>query len=52
MVARPPFTIKFNKGGDMTLAIQCEFPIQEEFQPPAEGEEFSKWLTGLEITLS
>lgn len=39
MVARPPFTVKISKGGDLTLAIQCDFPDQDGYQPAAEGQE-------------
>ena len=31
MVAKPPFVVEINKGGDTTLALQCSFP------PPGEG---------------
>ena len=31
MVAKPPFIVEINKGGDTTLAMQCSFP------PPGEG---------------
>lgn len=40
MVSKPSFTIFFNKGGDKTLALQCDFPSEDmmEAQEPQNEE--------------
>ena len=34
MVSKPAFEVEINKGGPLSLAMQCVFPMNEEAPPP------------------
>ena len=48
MVAKPPFVVEINKGGETTLALQCSFPSPGEGinTNPEDQQQYGKFTFG------